>query len=92
MTRIKSVNKVPELPKWRESFDKYKEKHPDAIFLFRSGDFYESFKEDAEKVANLAGLFLGKYSDGSAQTMFPVEELDYILPKIIRAGYRVAIV
>lgn len=40
----------------------------------------------------LAGLFLGKYSDGSTQTMFPVEELDYILPKIIRAGYRVAIV
>lgn len=60
--------------------------------MFRYGEFYESFKEDAEKVANLAGLFLGKYSDGCKQTMFPMEDLDNVLPKIIRAGHRVAII
>ena len=86
------INQAQELPKWRESFEQYKEKYPDAVLLFRHGDFYKSFKEDAEKVASIAGLFLGKYSDGCKQTMFPMDELDNVLPKIIRAGHRVAII
>ena len=75
-----------------------KKKHPDAMLLFRCGDFYETYKDDAVKASNILGITLTRYSqrkeeDGSALRMagFPYHALDTFLPKLIRAGERVAI-
>ena len=63
-----------------ETFKMLKAKHPDAVILFRAGDFYESFFDDAKKVTEVIGI-----------AGFPSHELDTYLPKLIRAGIRVAI-
>jgi antirestriction protein ArdC len=75
-----------------------KKKHPDAMLLFRNGDFYETYKEDAEKSSKILGITLTKNSkvkgtDGKAVAMavFPFQALDTYLPKLIRSGERVAI-
>ncbi len=72
-----------------------KAKHPDAILLFRVGDFYETFSEDAIKTAKILGITLTKRANGSASSVelagFPYHALDTYLPKLIRAGERVAI-
>ena len=72
-----------------------KAKYPDALLLFRVGDFYETFEEDAVKTANALGIVLTKRANGSASFVelagFPYHALDNYLPKLVKAGYRVAI-
>ena len=75
-----------------------KKKHPDAILLFRCGDFYETYKDDAVKASNILGITLTKSNgrkddEGKPLAMagFPYHALDTYLPKLIRAGERVAI-
>ncbi|MBK9541017.1 MAG: DNA mismatch repair protein MutS [Bacteroidetes bacterium] len=72
-----------------------KAKYPDAILLFRIGDFYETFGEDAIKAAGILGIVLTKRANGSASFVelagFPHHSLDTYLPKLVRAGLRVAI-
>ncbi|RLD87482.1 MAG: DNA mismatch repair protein MutS [Bacteroidetes bacterium] len=72
-----------------------KAKYPDALLLFRVGDFYETFGEDAIKTAQILGIVLTKRRNGAASFVelagFPHHSLDTYLPKMVRAGYRVAI-
>jgi len=72
-----------------------KERHPGTILLFRMGDFYETFDTDAQKAHEVLGITLTKRSNGSAADValagFPHHALDTYLPKLVRAGYRVAI-
>lgn len=72
-----------------------KAKHPDAILLFRVGDFYETFSDDAIKTADILGITLTRRANGSASFIelagFPYHALDTYLPKLVRAGQRVAI-
>ncbi len=72
-----------------------KAKHPDAILLFRVGDFYETFSDDAIAASEILGITLTRRANGSAQFVelagFPHHALDSYLPKLIRAGKRVAI-
>lgn len=71
-----------------------KSKHPDAILLYRVGDFYETFSEDAVKTADILGIVLTKRNNGGNDIElagFPYHSLDVYLPKLVRAGYRVAI-
>ncbi|MBP6238587.1 MAG: DNA mismatch repair protein MutS [Saprospiraceae bacterium] len=73
---------------------KLKSKHPDAILLYRVGDFYETFAEDAIKVADILGIVLTKRNNSGNDIElagFPYHSLDVYLPKLVRAGYRVAI-
>ena len=72
-----------------------KSKHPDAVLLFRVGDFYETFGEDAIRAAGILGITLTRRANGSASFVelagFPHHALDTYLPKLVRAGQRVAI-
>jgi DNA mismatch repair protein MutS len=72
-----------------------KGKYPDAILLFRVGDFYETFSEDAIKASEILGITLTKRANGSASSIelagFPHHALDTYLPKLVRAGERVAV-
>ena len=72
-----------------------KAKHPDAIMLFRCGDFYETYSEDAVAASEILGITLTKRANGQSKTVemagFPHHALDTYLPKLIRAGRRVAI-
>ena len=71
-----------------------KEKHPDAMMLMRNGDFYEAYGEDAEKASRILGIALSKQSAGRMKfnyTSFPHHALDVYLPKLVRAGLRIAI-
>ncbi len=72
-----------------------KAKHPDAILLFRVGDFYETFGEDAVKSSEILGITLTRRANGSASFVelagFPYHAIDTYLPKLVRAGQRVAI-
>ncbi len=72
-----------------------KSKHPDAILLFRVGDFYETFSEDAIKASKILGITLTRRANGAASFVelagFPYHALDTYLPKLVRAGQRVAI-
>jgi len=78
----------------RQYYD-IKDKHPDAVLLFRMGDFYETFGEDAIKTAEILGITLTRRSNGAASYVelagFPHHALDTYLPKLVRAGQRVAI-
>ena len=78
-----------------QQYYKIKEKHPEAILLFRVGDFYETFAEDAVKTSKILNITLTKRANGSAQFVdlagFPYHALDTYLPKLVRAGQRVAI-
>lgn len=89
------MSKVPPIIK---QYNDLKQKHPDALLLFRCGDFYETYKEDAVKASNILGITLTKHSkrmdeEGKPLKMagFPYHALDTYLPKLIRAGERVAI-
>lgn len=77
-------------------FNEIKAKHPEAMLLFRVGDFYETFGEDAEKAAQTLDIILTKRSNGSASEValagFPFHALNTYLPKLVKAGHRVAIV
>lgn len=71
-----------------------KAKHPSAILLFRVGDFYETFGEDAVKAAQILGIVLTSRNNGGSDVAlagFPYHSLDTYLPRLIRAGHRVAI-
>ncbi len=72
-----------------------KAKHPDAILLFRVGDFYETFGQDAIKASEILGITLTRRANGSATFIelagFPYHAIDTYLPKLVRAGQRVAI-
>ena len=75
-----------------KQFDELKAKHPDAVLLFRCGDFYESYKEDAEAIAEILGITLTRRNgENISMAGFPYHALDTYLPKLIRAGKRVAI-
>ena len=75
----------------KKLFRELKEEHPDCLLLFRHGDFYESYLEDAEATAHDLGVTLTRDKDGVRQAMFPCYALDTYLPKLIRAGHRIAI-
>ena len=76
-------------------YNAIKQKHPDAILLFRVGDFYETFGQDAIRTSEILGITLTKRANGSAAYVdlagFPYHALDTYLPKLVRAGMRVAI-
>ena len=97
-TEKKAAKKTAKLPKSKtlaELYENMKEKHPDAVLLFRTGDFYTALNTDASKVADTLGVKAtkpAKTGDGSLQVTFPHHALDTNLPKLIRAGLRVAIV
>ena len=77
-----------------EQFDRMKEKHPDAILLFRAGDFYETYRQDAVKASQILGITTANRKiDGQEVKIagFPHNALDTYLPKLVRAGMRVAI-
>lgn len=78
-----------------KQYNSVKAKYPDALLLFRVGDFYETFGEDARKTAQILGIILTKRANGSASEVdlagFPHHALDSYLPKLVRAGQRVAI-
>lgn len=78
----------------RQYYD-VKSKHPDAILLFRVGDFYETFGDDAIKASEILGITLTRRANGSASFVelagFPHHAVDTYLPKLVRAGQRVAI-
>ena len=89
------MSNVPPIIK---QYNDLKQKHPDALLLFRCGDFYETYKEDAVKASNILGITLTKHSkrmDEEEKPLkmagFPYHALDTYLPKLIRAGERVAI-
>lgn len=78
-----------------KQYNSIKRKHPDAILLFRVGDFYETFCEDAIKASEILGITLTRRANGAASFVelagFPHHALDTYLPKLVRAGQRVAI-
>lgn len=78
-----------------KQYHSIKAQYPGAILLFRVGDFYETFDEDAVKASKVLGIVLTKRSNGAASEMnlagFPHHSLDTYLPKLVKAGYRVAI-
>lgn len=86
--------KQSETPLMKQ-YNQFKSQYPDAILLFRVGDFYETFGEDAVKTSQILGIVLTKRSNGAAADMdlagFPHHAIDTYLPKLVRAGYRVAI-
>lgn len=74
-----------------KQYDEMKAKHPDAILLFRVGDFYECLKEDAVVASEILGITLTRRANMIELAGFPKHSLDTYLPKLVRAGHRVAI-
>lgn len=93
MTKTK-VKKERETPLMKQ-YNAIKAKHPGALLLFRVGDFYETFGEDAITASKVLDIVLTKRANGAASHIelagFPHHSLDNYLPKLVRAGYRVAI-
>lgn len=97
-TKAETKAAVVAMTPMLKQFYELKGKHPDAVLLFRCGDFYETYSQDAEKASKILGITLTKSShtkdaDGKPLSMagFPYHALDTYLPKLIRAGERVAI-
>lgn len=88
------AKKIVETPLMKQ-YLQMKAKHPDAVLLFRVGDFYETFSDDAITASEILGITLTRRANGSAQSVelagFPHHALDTYLPKLVRAGKRVAI-
>ena len=86
--------KIVETPLMKQYFE-VKSQHPDALLLFRVGDFYETFGDDAITASKVLGIVLTKRANGSAQHVelagFPHHSLETYLPKLVRAGYKVAV-
>jgi len=86
--------KAAETPLMKQ-YNQFKSQHPDAILLFRVGDFYETFGEDAILTSQILGIVLTRRANGSASYIelagFPHHSIDAYLPKLVRAGHRVAI-
>ena len=91
MTKEKKYAETPLM----KQYNSIKAKYPDALLLFRVGDFYETFGEDAIKASGILGIVLTKRRNGAAAYVelagFPHHSLDTYLPKLVRAGHRVAI-
>ena len=91
---MSDFHKYVETPLMKQYYD-VKTKHPDAILLFRVGDFYETFGEDAIKTSEILGITLTRRANGAASFVelagFPYHALDTYLPRLVRAGQRVAI-
>ena len=89
--KVKSITNTPLMMQYEEM----KKKHPDAVLLFRVGDFYEIFGEDAIVVSDILGITLTRRANGKKASIelagFPHHALDTYLPKLVRAGHRVAI-
>lgn len=91
MAAKKKIKKVTPL---MQQYNAIKVKHPDALLLFRVGDFYETFGEDAVKAAKILGIILTHRNNGGDRTElagFPHHSLNTYLPKLVKAGQRVAI-
>ncbi len=92
--KMTKSGKYVETPLMKQ-YNQIKIKYPDALLLFRVGDFYETFGEDAIKTAGILGIVLTKRRNGAASYVdlagFPYHALDTYLPKLVRAGHRVAI-
>ena len=88
------MSEVVETPLMKQYLS-IKAKYPDALLLFRVGDFYETFSEDAIKASEILGIVLTRRANGSASSVelagFPYHALDTYLPKLVRAGNKVAI-
>ena len=86
--------KIAETPLMKQYFS-VKSKYPEAILLFRVGDFYETYGEDAIVASKILGIILTRRANGSAKHVemagFPYHAIDTYLPKLVRAGYKVAI-
>lgn len=86
--------KIVETPLMKQYFE-VKSQHPDALLLFRVGDFYETFGDDAIIASKVLGIVLTKRANGSAQHVelagFPHHSIETYLPKLVRAGYKVAV-
>ncbi len=91
MTIPKNIVETPLM----KQYYSVKASHPDAVLLFRVGDFYETFGEDAIRTSEILGITLTKRANGAASSVelagFPYHALDNYLPKLVRAGQRVAI-
>ena len=91
---MKVQKEIAETPLMKQ-YNQIKGRHPDALLLFRVGDFYETFGEDAIRTSRILGIVLTKRKNGSASEIelagFPHHSLDVYLPKLVRAGLRVAI-
>ncbi len=94
LQKTESKKKPVETPLMKQYYG-IKAKYPDALLLFRVGDFYETFGEDAIRAAGVLGIVLTRRANGSASFIelagFPHHSLDTYLPKLVRAGMRVAI-
>ena len=85
---MKAAEETPIMKQYHQ----IKSKHPDAVLLFRCGDFYETYEDDAKVCAEILGIALTKRtSDGTTMAGFPYHALDTYLPRLVRAGQRVAI-
>lgn len=88
------AKKIAETPLMKQYLE-MKRRHPDAILLFRVGDFYETFSDDAIDASRILGITLTRRANGSASSIelagFPHHALDTYLPRLVRAGRRVAI-
>ena len=89
------AKKDGELTPMMKQFYEFKSQHPDALLLFRCGDFYETYCDDAVDAARILGITLTRRNNGASQgdamAGFPHHALDSYIPKLIRAGRRVAI-
>ena len=89
------ADKDKELTPMMRQYVELKAKHPDAVLLFRCGDFYETYLEDAVIASRILGITLTRRNNGnnkgSEMAGFPFHALDTYLPKLVRAGKRVAI-
>ena len=89
MSNVKQ--ETPVMKQFRDA----KRSHPDSIMLFRMGDFYETFEEDAVIASKILGITLTKRANGAASSVplagFPYHSLDQYLHKLLKAGHRVAI-
>ena len=92
---VKTKEKKTEETPLMKQYNSIKAKYPDALLLFRVGDFYETFGGDAVRTSKILGIVLTKRNNGSAGELelagFPHHSLDVYLPKLVRAGLRVAI-
>ncbi len=94
MAKAKNPKEKKQTPLMKQ-YHQIKQKYGDAILLFRVGDFYETFGEDAIKTAKITGIVLTKRHNGSASEIelagFPFHSINTYLPKLVKSGYRVAI-
>ena len=94
MAKVETTQAPVETPLMKQYYS-IKAKYPDALLLFRVGDFYETFGQDAVKTSSILGIVLTRRANGAASFVelagFPHHALDTYLPKLVRAGMRVAI-